>query len=262
MRSLTDDRSILLELLDRVSNGGDHRLREAPSSSIPPAPLSRSWHSPLARQCSGLNKELRFRLEDLQERSDSWRTFIPIDPTNFGERFTRDAFGRRLDATPRIIVLHETVYSVNSAVNTFLTPHLRDEDQASYHTLVSLDGRVLDLVDPLKRAYGAGFSAFLGEWAITNKNLKGSVNNFALHLGLETPPSGANAHSTHSGYTPKQYDVLAIVLSGWMRVFDLPPTAITTHSHVDVGGERADPRSFDWSALQMRLAALGHLCIS
>jgi hypothetical protein len=29
---------------------------------------------------------------------------------------------------------------------------------------------------------------------------------------------------------------------------------------VDLGGERADPRSFDWSALQARLGQLGLLC--
>ena len=42
----------------------------------------------------------------------------------------------------------------------------------------------------------------------------------------------------------------------------LPPAAITTHRHVDLGGERDDPRSFDWSKLQTRLAALGDLCVS
>ena len=42
-------------------------------------------------------------------------------------------------------------------------------------------------------------------------------------------------------------------------IADLPPAAITTHRHVDMGGERSDPRSFDWSALQRRLASLGDL---
>ena len=30
----------------------------------------------------------------------------------------------------------------------------------------------------------------------------------------------------------------------------MPAAAITTHRHVDLDGERSDPRSFDWSALQ------------
>ena len=233
-----------------------------PSASVPLPPKSRSWRSPLARQCSGVDRALRSRLNQLDARSVSWRTFVKIDPTNFGERYEKDAFGRVIDATPRVVVLHETVYSLSSALNTFMTPHPRDEDQVSYHTLVGQDGRVVDLVDPLSRAYGAGYSAFLGEWAITNKKLKGSVNNFALHLSLETPLSGANAYGSHSGYTTQQYDALALVLSGWIRSFNLPPAAITTHRHVDLGGERGDPRSFDWSKLQTRLAALGDLCMS
>jgi N-acetyl-anhydromuramyl-L-alanine amidase AmpD len=50
------------------------------------------------------------------------------------------------------------------------------------------------------------------------------------------------------------------VLADWMRRFDIPADHITTHRHVDLGLERADPRSFDWKALQVRLAALGVLC--
>ena len=42
-----------------------------------------------------------------------------------------------------------------------------DEDQASYHTLIGLDGQFVDTVDPFKRAYGAGNSAILGDWAVT-----------------------------------------------------------------------------------------------
>ena len=248
--------------LSSVGMEGGRQREDNLSASVPLPPKSRSWRSPLARQCSGVDRALRSRLNQLDARSGSWRTFVKIDPTNFGERYDKDAYGRLIDATPRVVVLHETVYSLSSALNTFMTPHPRDEDQVSYHTLVGQDGRVLDLVDPLSRAYGAGFSAFLGEWAITNKKLKGSINNFALHLSLETPPSGANANRSHVGYTSKQYDALALVLSGWIRSFNLPPAAITTHRHVDLGGERDDPRSFDWSKLQTRLAALGDLCVS
>ena len=255
-------RPSLMELLDQVGRERGRQRKDNPSSSMPLPPKSRSWRSPLARQCSGVDTALRSRLNKLDARTSAWRAFVKIDPTNFGERYEKDAYGRLIDATPRVVVLHETVYSLSSALNTFMTPHPRDEDQVSYHTLVGQDGRVLDLVDPLNRAYGAGFSAFLGEWAITNKKLKGSVNNFALHLSLETPSSGANAYSSHAGYTTQQYDALALVLSDWIRSFNLPPAAITTHRHIDLGGERGDPRSFDWSKLQVRLAALGDLCVT
>jgi N-acetyl-anhydromuramyl-L-alanine amidase AmpD len=45
-----------------------------------------------------------------------------------------------------------------------------------------------------------------------------------------------------------------------MERYAIPPEHITTHRHVDLGLERADPRSFDWQKLQIRLAALGFLC--
>jgi N-acetyl-anhydromuramyl-L-alanine amidase AmpD len=53
---------------------------------------------------------------------------------------------------------------------------------------------------------------------------------------------------------------LAVVLTDWMQRYPIPVEAITTHRHVDMGRERADPRSFDWSALQLRLGQLGLLC--
>ena len=256
------DQPSLLDLLDRV--GKPSLTGPEGSFSIPAtrAPRSRSWTSPLAHQCERGKPTVLQRLEALKSRSSTWRRSVAIHPTNFGERLLRDAKGQQLDASPRVVVLHETVYGMTSAINTFQTPHPRDEDQVSYHSLIGLDGQVVDLVKPLKRAYGAGFSAFLGEWAVTNGALKGSVNNFALHLSLETPVDGENMQSRHSGYTARQYDSLALVLSGWLNSFDLPAASITTHRHVDLGGERSDPRSFDWSQLQLRLAALGDLCVS
>ncbi len=95
---------------------------------------------------------------------------------------------------------------------------------------------------------------------VTNAKLSGSVNNFALHLSLETPLDGEDDGPAHSGYTAAQYDALAVVLADWMDRFAIPPEHITTHRHVDLGLERADPRSFDWQKLQIRLAALGFLC--
>ena len=45
-----------------------------------------------------------------------------------------------------------------------------------------------------------------------------------------------------------------------MRRYAIPAENITTHRAVDLGGERADPRSFNWQALQQRLQNLGLLC--
>ena len=255
-----DARAALFELLEEGgrssgSSSPDSLRRPSP---LPPDPLR--WTSPLARSCRAADPELRQRLATAFARLPSLRQRVAIDPSNYGRRFRQDAFGNRLDPTPRVVVLHETVSSLDSALNTFKTPHPRDEDQVSYHALVGQRGEIVETVPPERRAFGAGNSAFNGRWAVTNPAVGGSINNFALHLSLETPSDGEDDEAEHSGYTAAQYDATALVLASWMRRFPIPPQAITTHRHVDLGGERADPRSFDWSELEARLSALGVLC--
>ena len=250
----------LLDLLDEVGSEAKRERQKIEPTKQPQPPRSISWSSPLAKQCSGFDAKVKDRLDAQQSTLKQRRVSVATDPSNFGERFRINPWGASLNPDPRVVVLHETVYSLQSAVNTFMTPHPRDADQVSYHTLIGLDGKIVDLVDPLNRAYGAGYSAFLGEWAVTNAKIRGSVNNFALHLSLETPPDGGNSRSIHSGYSTAQYDSLALVLKNWIDRFGFTPAAITTHRHVDLGGERGDPRSFDWGELQTRLAALKVLC--
>ena len=231
---------------------------QRPKAQAPPQ--QSAWISPLSRQCGVQDRTLRQRLQALQRDLPSRTRRVSIDPSNYGERTTRDAYGNSVDTMPSLVVLHETVYGIGSAINTFTTHHPHDQDQVSYHLLIGEDGQVVETLDPSKRAFGAGYSAFKGRWDVTNPNMDGSVNNFALHLSLETPLDGEDADSAHSGYSSLQYDALAVVLANWMRQYRIPFDHITTHRHVDLGGERADPRSFDWNALQMRLAALGALC--
>lgn len=169
-----------------------------------------------------------------------------IDPTNYGDRFLRDLNGNSALLEP-LVVLHETVGSASSALNLFRTPHPRDADQASYHTLIALDGTIIYLVPPDKRAFGAGNSAFVGANGVesiqTNPKLAGSVNNFAYHISLETPPSGNNNGRRHTGYTSAQYQSLAWLVAKT----GVPDARITTHQAVDRSGQRLDPRSFDFS---------------
>lgn len=231
-----------------------------PGTTASPPPPHENWQSPFGQQCRVPQTAERQRLLALVSQLRTSPRQVTIDPTNYGERFSRDAFGNALDPTPRLVVLHETVYSMDSAISTFRTPHPRDEDQVSYHALVGRDGSVVFLLDPRKRAFGAGNSAFRGQWAITNAKVGGSVNNFSLHVSLESPLDGENPGAEHSGYTPAQYDGLAALLALWMQTFPIPADHITTHRAVDLGGERADPRSFEWDALQQRLGELGLLC--
>ena len=250
----------LKELLLEVTSATPKQLKAGSTAQRPSPPKKLDWRSPLQRQCKNVNARLASRLQSLRQQLKEERETIPVDPSNYGKRYRKDPWNQSLNPMPRVVVLHETSNSLTSAINTFQTPHANDNDQVSYHTLIGRKGRVVDVVDPLHRAYGAGYSAFLGEWAVTNPEFMGSVNNFALHLSLETPSDGYWGGKTHSGYTEAQYDALAVVLNDWMDTFGITPEAITTHEHVDLGGERGDPRSFDWNELQVRLASLQRLC--
>jgi len=228
------------------------------TASVPPKQAS--WVSPLSRQCSVRDTALVRRLTALRREMPTRMRTVTIDPSNYGERKRRDVYGNPVDSTPSLVVLHETVYGIGSAINTFTTHHPNDADQVSYHILIGETGQVIQTLDPSKRAFGAGYSAFKGRWDVTNPSMAGSVNNFALHLSLETPLDGEDSEAGHSGYSSRQYDAMAVVLADWLRRYRIPFDHITTHRHVDLGLERADPRSFDWAALQQRLAALGALC--
>lgn len=172
-------------------------------------------------------------------------TIYLADASNYGERYTADAYGQPVN-NQLVVVLHETVGSALSAINLFQTPHARDEDQISYHTLIDREGTVIYVVPPELRAFGAGDSAFVStdgaEAVVTNPALPGSVNNFAYHVSLETPPDGRGNGQTHSGYTEAQYRSLAWLLAR----STVPDWRITTHRRVDRSGTRIDPRSFDF----------------
>jgi N-acetyl-anhydromuramyl-L-alanine amidase AmpD len=161
-------------------------------------------------------------------------------PTNFGLRFQQDASGQVTNQAP-IVVLHETVSSASSTINFFQTPHADDDDQVSYHSLIDLDGTVIYMVPPDKRAFGAANSQFNGLGVKTNPKLPASVNNFAYHISLVTPRDGRNNKPSHSGYTQAQYESLAWLIAKT----SIPPSNLTAHKLVDRTGSRSDPRSFD-----------------
>ncbi len=165
-------------------------------------------------------------------------------PTNFGRRFVQDFYGKPAN-NEAIVVLHETVGSAQSTIDFFQTPHPNDNDQVSYHTLITTDGTIVYLVPPDRRAFGAGNSIFvsdMGQESIqTNPDFPPSVNNFAYHISLVTPPDGRNNATQHSGYTRAQYQSLAWLVAKT----GVPESRITTHRAVDRSRQRIDPRSFD-----------------
>ena len=218
--------------------------------------LAGSW-TPASSQVKG-NQTQTYQAQKSQTKTyQTTKAFTQYQPgykvilahdTNYGDRYARDVQGNPLYNQP-IAVLHETVGSASSALNLFRRANYKDSDQASYHTLITLDGTVIYIVPPEKRAYGAGNSAFqstTGTEAVqTNPNLAASVNNFAYHVSLETPPDGRNNQRSHSGYTAAQYKSLAWLLAQ----SSIPDERITTHKAVDLSGTRLDPRSFNMPKL-------------
>lgn len=184
-----------------------------------------------------------------------------VHPSNYGERFTHDVNGVPVNNQP-LIVLHETTNSASSAVNFFQNNNVDENVQASYHTLIALDGTVIYLVPPDKRAFGAGNSVFkaangVEETVQTNPNLSPSVNNFAYHVSLETPPDawGKRNIQGHSGYTEDQYNSLAWLIAQ----SQVPDERITTHRDVDIANGKVDPLSFDFEKFFNKLHSFREL---
>lgn len=168
------------------------------------------------------------------------------DPSNFGERETQDGWGRFLNSSPQVIVLHETVISGPQTVELFQTHHPEDDQQASYHLLIDRNGSRLRIVPDEKRAYGSGMSAFGDATQRTKPTSVGSINNIALHVSLVSPADGRDDRESHSGYTEVQYKTLAGQVLLWQAAFGIPMTRVTTHAAVDRSHSRYDPRSFRW----------------
>ncbi|NJK37434.1 MAG: N-acetylmuramoyl-L-alanine amidase [Oscillatoriales cyanobacterium RM2_1_1] len=166
------------------------------------------------------------------------------DRTNYGQRYLYDLSGKPTNNYP-IIVIHETAASAESTIRFFQTYHTSEDDQASYHTLITRAGDIVYTVPPDLRAFGAGNSVFASaagpEAVKTDPKYPASVNNFAYHVSLESPPDGYKNGPSHSGYTPDQYRSLAWIISRT----GVPEDRITTHKAVDRSGQRSDPRSFD-----------------
>lgn len=179
----------------------------------------------------------------------------PAHPSNYGVRQAKDVFGKPVLNQP-LIVLHETVGSADSAINMFQAGHSDEAMQVSYHSIIRQDGTIVYIVPAEKRAFGAGNSVFRGsqgaETVKTHKQFPPSVNNFAYHISLATPPGGANENEIHSGYSEAQYRSLAWLIAHT----NVPDERITTHRDIDQSQSRIDPRSFDMQRLLSILHSL------
>jgi hypothetical protein len=222
-------------------------LAPAPSSpAASPAPASPS-PAPATASAPAISPEAIPNYTPQQQSA-------PADPSNYGDRYATDIYGKPVD-NDWLIVLHETVGTADSAIQTFRTPHANEDDQVSYHTLIRRNGTIVYVVQPEKRAYGAGNSIFNGpqgpEFVRTDPKFPPSVNNFAYHISLETPSDGHYDNQTHSGYSREQYQSLAWLIARTT----VPENRITTHRAIDQSGSRIDPRNFDPQQLLTYLRA-------
>jgi len=110
--------------------------------------------------------------------------------------------------------------------------------RVSAHLLIRRDGRLVQFVSLLNRAWHAGCSSFEGRC---------NCNDFSVGIELEG--------SDHEPFTPAQYQVLNAVTGDIMRRFPgITPSRITGHSHI-APGRKTDPGPyFDWDQYRMALA--------
>ena len=213
---------------------------QAAPTEPPPPLLSLADHPQLRRSARQVARCARLLDADRPLKK-------PADVSNYGDRLVRDAWGRELPRRPQLIVLHETVTSLEGTLAHFQRHHANDDDQSSYHRLVDGDGTVFEIVPDGKRAYGAGQSSY-GDFSLQARPGRSpSLNNVALHLSLVSPVDGRGDGDAHSGYTDAQYRAAAAQVLLWQATYGIPLARLTTHAAVDRSHTRIDPRSFSWA---------------
>ena len=247
----------------------DLPLRSAPSSEMETNKYEAPFKAALPPDVGHIKRSSRRMIDE--QRSDfksiaclsgnQTELQAPADPSNYGPRLATDWMGRPVSDSPSVIVLHETVVDERTAMALFLTPHISNAQQASYHVLISRDGRRMRLVPDSERAYGAGNSDYEGLAVQLKPGLQPSLNNVALHVSLVSPPDGADGDGLrHSGYTNAQYSSLAAQIAQWMVLHSIKSSMVVTHQEVDRSGSRRDPRSFNWNQLDQILRSLSMAC--
>lgn len=147
-------------------------------------------------------------------------TTLPVETRpspNFGER------------RPNYVILHHTTNDTVEQALATLTSRMRD---VSAHYLIARDGRIIYLVDELKRAWHAGDSYWGG-----NRDLNSSS------IGIELDNNG------NEPYSDAQIDVLIELLRDLAARWNIPPANILGHGDV-APGRKVDPSAqFPWQRL-------------
>jgi len=134
---------------------------------------------------------------------------------------------------PNYVILHHTTNDTAEEAVATLTSRLT---QVSAHYLVARDGRIIYLVDELKRAWHAGDSYWGG-----NRDLNSSS------IGIELDNNGREP------FPDVQIEALIVLLGDLSERWKIPPANVLGHGDVATG-RKVDPSAlFPWS----RLAAAG-----
>ncbi len=164
----------------------------------------------------------------------------------FGKRVVEDASGAPIPAHPGLIVLRETVLDLPTTIALFQRNQGCNFAQASYQLLIGRNGQRVRIVAADARAYGAGDSCFGDLRLRTSGANPPSINNFSLHVSLESRAVGRGDTDAHAGYTPQQCRALAEQVLHWQDLYGVPMERVKTHAAVDRSHSLYDPRSFRW----------------
>ena len=137
---------------------------------------------------------------------------------------------------PLLVVIHETLISAEDSKRLHGDPNY----YASYHALIERSGKIIYLTPADSKAYAAAESVFVnveGE----EEQINGSVDDFAYHIALETPPDGYGlSKNFHIGYTKEQYTSL-----GWLvAATGVQQDRIVRHGEI-VTPSTSEPRCFN-----------------
>lgn len=126
------------------------------------------------------------------------------------------------------IVLHcDASTDAKASISWIRSP----ESKVSYHTLIDRNGDIYHFVDPARKAWHAGKSAFMG---------RDNVNDFSIGLSFANRNDG-------EPYTDAQIQSAVYVCKYWMARFKrITPERVTTHAIVATpAGRKSDPVGFD-----------------
>lgn len=139
---------------------------------------------------------------------------------------------------PLLVVIHETLISAEQSKLLHADP----EYYGSYHALIERSGNITYLVPAEHKAFAASVSSYTNSFGEVEQ-INGSVDDFAYHIALETPPDGIqyNSREYHTGYTIEQYQSLA-----WLcAATGVQQDRITTHGEI-TSPKRLEPRCLNY----------------